>query len=50
MYLEKCKYVVKEKKMSKIITDDTEISSNDSENIEAEKLHLKYKKFVLGKM
>ena len=28
--LEECKYVVKERKMSKFVTDDIEISSNDS--------------------
>ena len=28
MFLEKCKYVVKEKKMSKFITDKTGISSD----------------------
>ena len=30
-FLEKCKYVVREKKKSKFITDDTEISSDDSD-------------------
>ena len=31
MFLEECKYVVKEKKMSGSITDDIEISSDDSD-------------------
>ena len=31
MFLEECKYVVKEKKIPKYITDDIEISSNDSD-------------------
>ena len=30
VFLEECKYVVKEKKKSEFITDDTEISSDDS--------------------
>ena len=31
MFLEECKYVVREKKSSKFITDDKEISSDDSD-------------------
>ena len=31
MFLEKCQYFVKEKKTSKFITDDIEISSDDSD-------------------
>ena len=31
MFLEECKYVVREKKSSKFITDDIEISSDDSD-------------------
>ena len=31
VFWEECKYVVKEKKMSKFNTEDTEISSNDSD-------------------
>ena len=31
MFLEECKFVVKEKKMPEYITDDIEISSNDSD-------------------
>ena len=31
VFLEKCKYVAKEKKKSKFITDDTEFSSDDSD-------------------
>ena len=31
MLLEECKYVVKEKKTSKFVTDNTEISSDDSD-------------------
>ena len=31
VFLEECKYVVKEKKMSKFITDNKEISSDDSD-------------------
>ena len=31
MFLEESKYVVKEKKTSKFITDDIEISSDDSD-------------------
>ena len=31
MFLEECKYVVNEKKMSKFIADDIEISSDDSD-------------------
>ena len=31
MFLEECKHVVKEKKMSESITDDIEISSDDSD-------------------
>ena len=31
VFLEEYKYVVKEKKMSKFITDDKEISSDDSD-------------------
>ena len=31
MFLEECKYVVKEKKTSKFITDDIEIYSDDSD-------------------
>ena len=30
VFLEECKYVVKEKKMPEYITDDIEISSDDS--------------------
>ena len=30
-FLEECKYAVQEKKMSKFITDDIEISSDDSD-------------------
>ena len=38
VFLEECKYVVKEKKTCKFITDDIEISSDDSdlENSEEE--------------
>ena len=31
MFLEECKYVVKEKRKSKFITDNIEISSDDSD-------------------
>ena len=31
MFLEECKFAVKEKKMPEYITDDIEISSNDSD-------------------
>ena len=31
MFLEECKFAAKEKKMTEYITDDTEISSNDSD-------------------
>ena len=31
MFLEECKFVVKEKMMPEYITDDREISSNDSD-------------------
>ena len=31
LFLEECKYVIKEKKMSKFITDDIEISCDDSD-------------------
>ena len=37
MFLEKCKYVVKEKKMSKFITDKTGISSDDSDREDSDK-------------
>ena len=30
-FLEECKYIVKERKMSEYITDNTEISSDDSD-------------------
>ena len=31
MFLEECKYVVKEKKLAEYITNDIDISSNDSD-------------------
>ena len=31
MFLEECKYVVKEKKISKFITDDIEVCFDDSD-------------------
>ena len=31
MFLEECKYVVKEKKLDEYITNDIDISSNDSD-------------------
>ena len=45
VFLEKCKYVVKEKKMPEYITDDIEISSDsdrgDSDNEEMKKILMK---------
>ena len=43
LFLEECKYVIKEKKMSKFITDDIEISCNDSdrENFDEENFNEK---------
>ena len=37
MFLEKCKYVVKEKKTSKFITDDIEIFTDDSDRENSDK-------------
>ena len=37
MFLEECKYVVREKKkMSKLMTDDIEISADDSDKEDSE--------------
>ena len=37
VFLEKCKYVVKEKKMSKFITDRTGVSSDDFDRENSDK-------------
>ena len=37
VFLEECKYVVKEEKMPKYITSDTEISSSDSDKEDIKK-------------
>ena len=41
MFLEECKYVVKEKKISKYIIDDTEISSDSDKEILRKKILIK---------
>ena len=51
MFLEECKYVVKEKKISKYITGEIEISSNsdrensDEENCDEKSLMKKIEKY-----
>ena len=37
VFLEECKYIVKEKKMSEYITDDTGIASDDSDEQNSDK-------------
>ena len=39
MFLEKCKYVVKEQNMSNYITDDINISSDDSDYSDEENVN-----------
>ena len=41
VFLEECKYVVKEKKISKYIIDDTEISSDSDKEILRKKILIK---------
>ena len=41
MFLEECKYVVKEKKISKYMIDDTEISSDSDKEILRKKILIK---------
>ena len=41
MFLEKCKYVVKEKKMPEYITDDIEISSDSDREDSNEEILMK---------
>ena len=35
VFLEKCKYVVKDKKIHKYITDDIEVSSDNSDKVDS---------------
>ena len=50
--LEECKYVIKEKKMSKFIIDDIEISSDSGEEILLKKILMKkiLKKILIKKI